>query len=98
MTDNEFNQYMSEAVSKVMQDNLMQILEMFTTVTGKSDSSVQDTALAFTSITLATKLSTSITIELLKKLGILNLDDFEFADEKSDLKVILGKLTPDDQM
>lgn len=95
MTDNEFNEYISKAVSKVIQDNMMQILEMFTSVTGKSDSSVQDTALAFASVTLATRLSTSITIELLKKLEILNLDDFDFASIKPDLKVILGKLTPD---
>lgn len=96
MTDNEFNQYISETVSKVMQDNIMQILEMFATVTGKSESSVQDTALAFTSVTLATKLSTAITLEMLKKFGILNLSNFDFAEIKPDLQVILGNLKTDE--
>lgn len=96
MTDNEFNQYLSEAVSKVMQDNMMQILEMLTTVTGKSESSIQDTALAFTSVTLATKLSTAISLEVLKKFGILNVNDFDFVKAKPDLQVILGNLKTDE--
>lgn len=96
MTDNEFNQYLSEAVSKVIQDNMMQILEMLTTVTGKSESSVQDTALAFTSVTLATKLSTAISLEVLKKFGILNVNDFDFVKAKPDLQVILGNLKTDE--
>lgn len=96
MTDNEFNQYLSEAVSKVMQDNMMQILEMLTTVTGKSESSIQDTALAFTSVTLATRLSTAISLEVLKKFGILNVNDFDFVKAKPDLQVILGNLKTDE--
>ncbi|MBO5199558.1 MAG: hypothetical protein J6B85_13760 [Lachnospiraceae bacterium] len=60
MTEQEFDQYISESISKVLQDNMLQFIQIITAIDKMP--SPKDIALCFTSMSFATKLSTLLTL------------------------------------
>lgn len=92
MTNEEFNNFISKTVSNVLQDNLTQFLKI-AFATGNNSPSPENISSSFACMAFAVKLSTLTTLEILKKLEVLNLDNFEFVPNNPDLKVILGGLS-----
>lgn len=94
MNHAELSSYLNDLTQKVLADNIAQITEFLFASVNFSESPKEIIPQAFlASTTLATRLSTEITLTILNQIEAIDFETLKYEMPRPELKVIIGGLT-----